>query len=99
MAPDEAEREAKSGRLVGKGCEVHEEKVRARIERLETKRKNQKAARDSRKKKRKLGNGNGGGNGNGDADGNGHPEEGETGWNAGLHGEEENEEERLLAGL
>lgn len=55
MDPGEAEERAKEGGLVGTGCEDHEEKVRARGERLERKRKNGREGRREAKAAKKEG--------------------------------------------
>lgn len=89
MDSEQAEKEAKEGGLVGKGCEDHEGKVKAREERLIRKRKNAKEGRKDRKesgKQRKIGN-------------NDEKEDEGEGWNAVIHGEEADEEERFAAGL
>lgn len=85
MDEAQAEKEASEGGLVGKGCEEHEAKVRAREERMAQKRKHAKEARGSgteKEKRRKT-----------------VHAEGKAGWNASLHGEAGNEEERFMAGL
>lgn len=94
MEKEQAEKEAAEGGLVGKGCEAHEEKVRARGERLAVKRKNMKMGRSERKEKmRKAEAGEKKSKGN---DGNGKGEKG--GWNSALHGEVM-DEEMFVAGI
>ncbi|ORY23536.1 hypothetical protein BCR39DRAFT_549079 [Naematelia encephala] len=49
MDPIQAGKEAAGGGLVGNGCEAHEQKVAARQERLEAKRKNRQESRQANK--------------------------------------------------
>jgi tRNA-dihydrouridine synthase 1 len=53
MSAEEAAAEASRGELVGKGCEAHEEKVRARRERMAEKRKNRAEGKRAAKARRK----------------------------------------------
>ncbi|KAK8844667.1 hypothetical protein IAR55_006516 [Kwoniella newhampshirensis] len=48
----EAEAEAQKGGLVGMGCEAHEEKMKARKDRMDRKRKNKQEARERAKSKK-----------------------------------------------